>query len=186
VLYQRPNIISPFPQGRQHDRKNVQPIVEIATKFLFLHHLPQILISSCDETHVNLKGAVASQAFELLFLKNAEELWLQFERQISDFIKKQRAAVSRLKSSHRLSDGAGESASFVTEKLALKQGARNCCTIECNKPVRTARAGFVNCLCNDFFAGPRLTSDQDGTIHRRNHVYLIKDGPELRAGSNQI
>jgi hypothetical protein len=82
--------------------------------------LRQILISSSDETDVNLKGAVASQAFELLFLKNAEELWLQFEGQISDFIEKQRAAVSRLKSSHRLSDSAGESASLVTEELALE------------------------------------------------------------------
>jgi hypothetical protein len=82
--------------------------------------LPQILISSSDETDVNLEGAVASQAFELLFLKNAEELWLQFGGQISDFIEKQRAAVSRLKSSHRLSDGAREGTSLVTEEFALE------------------------------------------------------------------
>jgi hypothetical protein len=133
-----------------------------------------------------LKGAVASQAFELLLLENAKKLWLQLERQISDFIEKQRAAVRCLKSSRRLSDSAGESASLVTEELALEQGARNCCTIECYKPIRTARAGFVNCLSDDFFAGPCLTSDQDGAIHWRNHVYLIENGPELRAGSDQI
>src|SRR5580693_781511 len=120
VLYQEPNIISSFPQRRQRDWKDVEPIVEIGTKFLFLHHLPQILISSSDETYVNLKGAVASQALELLFLKNAEELWLQFEGQIADFIEKQRAAVSRLKSSHRLSDGAREGTSLVTEEFALE------------------------------------------------------------------
>jgi hypothetical protein len=50
----------------------------------------------------------ASQALKFPLLQDAEELWLQLERDIADFIQEQRALMCYLKPADLLCDCAGE------------------------------------------------------------------------------
>ncbi len=120
-----------------------------------------------------------------MLLKNAKEFWLQFERQVSDFIEKQRAAVSRLKSSGGLRDRSGERASFMSEQFTLEEISRNSRAIKSDKAILPARAGIVNRLRNYFLACACFATHQDGAILWCNHLYRVEHGSKSRAGTNQ-
>src|ERR1700686_2459073 len=83
---QRRNVFAALPQGWQRDRKHIQPVVEVAAKFVALHHLRQIPVCRSYEANVHSMGSSASQAFELLFLQNTQQLGLQARRDISYLI----------------------------------------------------------------------------------------------------
>src|ERR1700761_8541248 len=89
MLGKRRDIFSSFPQWRQHDRENVQPVIEISTKLPVLDHPRQLLMRRSNYTHVNLQSAASSQTLDLLLLENAQKFGLQLKRKIADFIKKQ-------------------------------------------------------------------------------------------------
>ena len=98
-------------QWRDDNGEHVQPIVEIAAKQAVLHHLRQVAIGGGDDAHIHVQSPRAAQALEFLFLKNAQQLGLKFQRDVADFVKKQRAAVGEFEAPHLLRDGPGEGAS---------------------------------------------------------------------------
>jgi hypothetical protein len=53
-------------------------------------------------------GAGAAQALELLLLQDAQELGLEFERDVADLVEEDRAAVRQFEAAEALGDGAGE------------------------------------------------------------------------------
>jgi hypothetical protein len=145
VFDQQWDIVSAFPQGRQHDRKDIQPVVKISAELLLLNHAPQILIGGCDHPYVNLKCS-AAQTLDLLLLKNAQKFRLQLDGKISDLIQKQRSAVCRLKATHGLRHRARECASLMAEEFAFQQCGWNRSAVERNEAVLAARAGLMNRL----------------------------------------
>src|ERR1035438_3928696 len=115
VAYQKGNIPLPFPQGRQVDWENIQAVVEIGAKLLFLDHAPQVLISGGDHSHVHWDRAAAAEALDLPLLQNSQEFRLEFQGKVADLIEKQRAAIRGLKASLALGNGARKGASLVSE-----------------------------------------------------------------------
>ncbi len=67
--------------------------------------------------------AVAAQAFEFLFLQNAQEFGLQLHGQVADFIEEKRAAVGKFEAADFLIDRSGKSAALVAEKFGFEQAA---------------------------------------------------------------
>jgi hypothetical protein len=88
VFYQQRDIILAFPQWGKEDGEDIEPVIQIGAELPLLHHAPQVLVGRRDDAHVDLNGAGAAQALELLFLKYAEKLGLQCQWKISDFIQK--------------------------------------------------------------------------------------------------
>jgi hypothetical protein len=74
----------------------------------------------------------------------------------------------------------------MAEEFALQQSARNRRAVEGHETVLAARAGLMNRLCDHLLAGARFALNQDGGVHRRNHVYLVEQSPEFRTGPNQL
>ena len=64
------NVLSAVPQRWNQDRKDVQPIVKITAEFIASYHLGEIVMGGGYQTHIDLMGAAAAQALELLFLQN--------------------------------------------------------------------------------------------------------------------
>ena len=87
------NVFATFTQRRQQDGKDVETVVKIAAKHTTVHHLPQITICRSNQANIYLMCASAAQSLELLFLQNAEQLWLQGRRNISHFIQEKSAFV---------------------------------------------------------------------------------------------
>src|SRR5260370_34213605 len=86
VADEKRNVVTTFSQRRDIDRKNLQAIVKVTAKLLFHDHLTEIGIRSRQQSDIDPLCASTAQSFALLFLEHSEELRLQFERYIADFI----------------------------------------------------------------------------------------------------
>jgi hypothetical protein len=164
VFRQQWDILYTLPQRRDSDWEDIEAIIQIRTKFFLLNQLPQILIRGGDHPHIDRNYAAASQPLDLLFLEDAQEFGLEFEREISDFIEKQRSSVGSLKAPHGLCNGTGKSAALMSEKFTFEQCTRNRRAINRHEAVLPAWAGVVNPLCDDFFAAARFALNQNAAI----------------------
>jgi len=181
MLHERRNVFASISQGRQCDRKYIQAIVQIAAKFSTLHHSLEVLVSRGDQTHVDAMCAPAPETLEFLFLQNAEELGLQGERYISNFIEEQGSFISQVKAADFLCDRSGKGPPFVAKKLAFEQVERDCGAVELDQRVTAARARIVNRMSDKFFPSAGLSLNENGRIRSRNPLGLLQHSSQSRA-----
>ena len=96
--HQLRNILSALPQSWNIDRKYFQPIIKILAKCRLLHHRSQITMRGGDQADVNLVRTVAAESLEFLLLQDSQQFRLKFQRNVADFVKKERAFVARVQS----------------------------------------------------------------------------------------
>ena len=78
-------------------------------------------MGSGDQPDIHANRLRASDALKFPLLQNAQQLGLRVQRQVADFIQKQRAAMRLLKTADTMLDRARECAFHVSEKLGFKQ-----------------------------------------------------------------
>jgi len=105
VFHERRNVFTARPQRRQWDRKHIQPIVEVAAKFVSLYHFNQISMSRGYEANVYLMSPAAAQALEFLLLQDPQQFGLQRQRNVSHLVQEQRSFVSQFESANLLRNG---------------------------------------------------------------------------------
>src|SRR5260370_29643886 len=170
VFHQRPNVFAARPQRRQRDRKYVQTIVEIAAKFVSLHHFNQISVGRSYEANVHLVSPAAAQALKFLLLEHTQQFGLQRQRNISHLVQEQSSFISQFETSNLLRDSSRKSAFLVAKQLAFHQIERNGSAIQLYERASTPRAEIVNRAREQFLAGARLSLDKNGGI-RRGHAF---------------
>src|SRR3954468_18259601 len=111
------------------DRDHVQPVIQIRAELPGRNKLSKVLVSGRHHAHIYPNRLSAPQSFELLFLQDAQQLGLQFQWKIADFVQKKCSTVCLLESSFGLRNRTCECASFVPEELALQQRGRNGCAV---------------------------------------------------------
>ena len=121
VADQPRDVVRPLPQRRQHEREDVQPVVEVLAEAAVGDHPRQVAVRGRHQPHVHLDRLRAAEALELLLLQHAEQLGLQLQRDVADLVEEQRPLVGQLEAADLLADGAGEGALLVAEQLALQQ-----------------------------------------------------------------
>src|SRR5258706_5442245 len=119
MAHQPRDVVPALAQGRQGERKNIESIIQVISESTLSHHLGQVAIRGGDETNVHANRPRAPQSLEFLLLEHAQQLWLQLQRNVADFVEKQRALICQLKTSQLLGDGSGESAFLVAKQFAL-------------------------------------------------------------------
>jgi hypothetical protein len=72
--------------GTATGKRLSQPEVEIAAKLLLSDHLFQVPIGRGHQAYIHALRMGATRLLKLLFLKNSQQLGLELERNISDFI----------------------------------------------------------------------------------------------------
>ena len=75
---------------------NVQPIIEIFSKFSLFNQILQIFIGGHNQAKVAFHRPDSSDPLYFLFFQDAEQLGLHIEREIGDFIKKDGSLVRQL------------------------------------------------------------------------------------------
>ena len=183
---QERDVLGAFAQRRHPNREHVQPVEQIGAKGALLNHLLEVLVRRGDDSHIDRRcAAAAAQPLDLLLLERSEQFGLQFQRQVADFVEKQRAAVRGLKSTDGLCDRAGKCASLVAEEFAFEQPGGNRGAVHRHEPLVPARAGIVNRPRNHFLAGPRFAEQQHRAVHGRDHGDRLGDFSERHAVTNQ-
>src|SRR5690348_13415973 len=97
-----------------------------------------------NHTHIDAMRPATAQALELLLLKHTEQLRLQCQRHISNFVQEQSSSISHFKAANFLGKGPRKRAFFVTEKFAFQQVKRNRCTIKLYKGASATCAKVVD------------------------------------------
>src|SRR5208282_1268673 len=117
---QQGDVVAPFPQGRQSNRKYVQAVKKVAAKLLLDYAPGQVTVGSCDQAQIHFDRPRPSQPFELVVLQYAEQLGLQLQRNLADLIQEQSAFISKFQAPNLLADGPGERALLVAEQFAFQ------------------------------------------------------------------
>jgi hypothetical protein len=173
VLRQLVQIRQALAQRRQPDRKHAQAAVQIRSETPMGDQLLEVDGAGGDQPQVDLDEAVRSQRLDLLVLQHAQQLRLQRQRQIADFVQEQRPAVGQFELAVAcVSIGAGERAGRDPEKLGLEQriGHRG----QGNADERTvgARRGGVDCVRQHLLAGTGLAQQHDRAVLLRGAAGL--------------
>src|SRR5262249_49922528 len=130
VSDERRDVLGTLAQGRQVDREDVQSVVEVVAEAALVDHRKQIPVGRRDHAHIDLDRPRATEALELLLLKDPEELRLQLQGNLSALVEEERPAVRHFESADLLPDRAGEGTALVTEELALEETRRNRGTVQ--------------------------------------------------------
>ena len=117
-------------------------------------------------------SAIAAEAFEFLFLQDAQEFGLQLERDVADFVQEKGAAIGELEAADFLVDGAGEGAAFVAEEFGFEQAGGNRGAIHFDEGALFARAEIVDGARDEFFAGAGFAEDENGAAGGRDEFDL--------------
>src|ERR671924_1387346 len=106
------------------DTEHGEPIVEVVAKAATLDGGEKVSIGRRDQTDIRRERRRSAHPLVAALLKNAEQLGLERERQLADFVEKERAALGQLEAAPLEPLGAGESAALVAEQLGLDQRLR--------------------------------------------------------------
>ena len=121
-----------------------------------------------DDAHVDLDLVASADPLDHSLLQEAQNLHLQRERKIADFVQHQRAAIGRLDLADRLPRGAGEGALFVAEQLAFEQVVGNGGAIDGDEALAAPRRQVVHGAREELLARAALAEQQDGGARARD------------------
>ena len=99
---------------------HVQAIIEVFAKSAQAHRFFQVSVSGGHKTNVDGDGLDAAHTHEFPFLDHPQELGLHRERHVTDFIKKEGAAVGVLQNARFGGGRPGIGVFFMTEKLVCQ------------------------------------------------------------------
>src|SRR5215813_1558630 len=116
MLDQKRDVLESLAQRGNANRENVKPIKKIGPKLAVINHSRQVTACSRDDASVHSGSDGAAHALEFMLLQNAQELWLKFEWNVSDFVQEQRSPVRQFKSARLARDRTRERAAFVPEQ----------------------------------------------------------------------
>src|SRR6266481_4057829 len=137
--------------------KDIQAKEEIRSELLLAHHRFEIAVRRGNQTRIGSKRARTAQPLELPLLQHAEQFGLQFERNLSDLVQKDRAAIGHFETADALRDCSSECTLFVSEQLAFQQTCRNRRAVELDERLRAPRAQIMNSSRNQLFSCSRVS-----------------------------
>ena len=114
-MNQQRDVSLSLPEWRYVNRKHVETIEEIFAELTVAHHAGKIAVCCRYEPGIHFYGVIATEPFELALLQDSQQLWLQFESDISDFIEKKAALVSKFDPATLLRQCAGERSLLMPE-----------------------------------------------------------------------
>src|SRR5215468_5330538 len=115
MTHQKRNVPRTVPQWRNPNRENVQSKIEILAKLFVPDHLFKISVRGSHQPHIHALRACASQPLKLLLLDHAQQLGLQFQRNVTNFVEKERPPIRQLETADLLGNRTGKSAFLMTK-----------------------------------------------------------------------
>src|SRR6202453_32782 len=180
------NILPSLAKWWYLNRKNIQPVKEILPELIVADHQRQIPMGRRDEANVNMNGLVASQPLEFLFLQRPQQLWLQLQTNVVNFIQEQRAAIGNFETAAFLHQSAGERTLLMSEQFAFDKPGWNCSAIQSYERSVSSWTEVMHCARNQFFSGARLPVQQDSRSGWGDNLDLVEDFAQSDALAYEI
>ena len=164
VVGQLGDILAPLAQRRHLDRNHAQPKVQVLAEFPRGDQGLEVLVGRRDHARLELERLDAADPVELALLQHAQQLGLQLDRQVADFVEEDRAGVGHLEFAGAPLGRAGERAALVPEQLALEQAMRNRGAVDGDERRAPSRRFEMNRARDQLLAGAALAAEQDGRV----------------------
>jgi hypothetical protein len=132
-LGQFENVLAPIAQRRQRDLEHTQPVVQVLAELTALHRAVEIAVGRRDQPDIHLDQARAAEAHELTLLEHAQQLGLDGQCHLADFVEEQHAPVGLFDAAWLGGDGASKCPAFVAEQLRLEQLVRKRSAVDGDK-----------------------------------------------------
>ncbi len=161
---QRSDIAAAFTQGRQHQRANMQAVVEIAPKTAGAHVLAEIAIGGGHQAKIAGHRFRAAYRLVGMVLQETQQFDLQRQGQVADLVEKKGATFGHGHATATGSHRAGKGAAHVAEQLAFQEGIGNGGTVHGHEGALRAYAVRVHHAREHLFARAGLAREQDGGV----------------------
>ena len=156
------NISEPTtPALAQSDRKDGEAIQQVLAQSAVAGGLGKTFARRRDQANVQWYFALidAAEPLKLLVLDCPQQLGLELDLQIGDFVEQQGAAIGHRKESFATPVGSRKRSALVTPQLALHQVVRQSGAADCDVRSVAARRQFVNRTRHQFLAGATFPDD---------------------------
>src|SRR5260370_2397354 len=100
VLNQYGNISPSFSQRGNLDRKNIEPVKQVATKGSGSDGLLQVAVRGSNHSHICLDGSSSPATLEFVFLQDTQQRDLRLHRKLSNLISAHRATLPHFYPAH--------------------------------------------------------------------------------------
>src|SRR5207247_1089364 len=144
MIRKQRDVLTMLPKRRQRDMDDVQAIEEITAESPGLDFLRKIPVGARDDADVDPDRLGATDRPHLFLLNHAQELHLQVQRHLADFIEKDRAVLGRDEQPATCLHRAGESTLHVPEELALQERLRDGSAVDGDEPLSAPWTGRVD------------------------------------------
>ena len=165
---QRQDVVAPLAQRRERQRKDVEAVVEILAEAAGGDFLAQAAVGGREHAHIERDRRAAAEALDFALLQDAQQLRLQRQRHLGDFIEQQRAALRLLELAGMRGVRAGEGAALVAEQHGFEHVLGNRGAVDGDEGLRGARRAAMDEAREHFLAGAGLADDQHRAVAGRD------------------
>src|SRR5258708_2957099 len=158
----------------------------VGAESAFANGLLQVLVSRCQEAHVEPDSARAADADEFALLKDAQQLGLQSQRKLADFVEENASAFGDFQQTFLLTDGAGECSFLVPEQLAFQKRFRQRGAVQGHKRLILAGAILMNGASSKLLARATFAVNQDSGFTGGDLLDKLVDLAHARALADHI
>ena len=157
--------VAPLAQSRQGYAHGVQAVQQVGPEGLGLHRFIQAGVAGRQQLHVDAARRLATHGAHQLVVQEAQQGRLQLQRQVSDFVQQQGAAVGGQQQARAaFAPGAGKGTAGIAKQLGFKELTGQRRAIDGHK-LAASPAHLVCKTGQQFFAGAGFALQQDGHVH---------------------
>ena len=135
----------------------------------------EIAMGRRDDPRIDANWPRASQSLDLSLLVYPEQLDLDLEWQVADFVEKDRRVIGRFEAADLPLQRPGIGASFAAEQLAFDQRRRDRRAVHPDHWTAVPTTEFMDAGREQLLAAARLPEEQHRRIGRRDLLNLLLD-----------
>jgi hypothetical protein len=158
----------PLPQRGDLDRQNLEPVVEVCSELSLFHHCMQVPIGGRNDPDTHRDLSIFANTKHAVLLQEAQEHGLHAIVQLANLVEEEDPTFCGTDQTFPIVMRAGECASPVAEKFALRQACTDCAAVDSHEwSVASLEIKLMDRMGEQFLPGPRLTRDQDRQVAQR-------------------
>ncbi len=167
------------------DADHAEPVVEIFAELAFGHPLLEVRVGRGEHADVHRLWTRLADRHDLALLQESQQLRLDVERQVADFVEEQRASDRRSNQSLLIGDRAGEAAAAMPEQLAVGQLARGRRAVVGQEHRGASWRADMNRARDEVLAGTAFPGDQHGEVVTLKPLDLVGQAIHCRTGADE-
>mgnify|MGYP007095977105 CR=1 FL=1 len=186
VLCKFLEILSSLSEWRYDQWKDRESVPQILSELPCLHHLGEIPMSCRDDSYINTDRILPTNSLKNAFLHDTKQSNLCCERELADFIQKERSIIGSFKPTVPSLGCTGEGTLLVPKQLGIDQIRGNSTAVHPEKGTFGSCRSLVDRTGDDFLT--RSGFAQDEHRHRRgsNDDDSLHDTLEPIMGTNDL